>query len=104
MQVENVKAAAAGKEAELNSKLEDHAHEVKDRNALTEQVLQLQKELQLAQTTITEQVTNLLMIFLFSIDFFSNPHKLFQTAYDVMTELLLVNILTKSACYRTDLI
>ena len=65
MQVENVKVAAAGKEAELNSKLEDHAHEVKDRNALYEQVIQLQRELQIAQTAIAEQVSDWLQHFIF---------------------------------------
>ncbi|KAJ0087791.1 hypothetical protein Patl1_33228 [Pistacia atlantica] len=55
-EVENVKAGAAGREAELNLKLEDHAHKVSDRDVLKEQVLQLQRELQLAQTTVAEQL------------------------------------------------
>jgi oligoribonuclease (3'-5' exoribonuclease) len=49
--------AAAEKEAELLSKLDDHAQKVHDRDSLHEKVLELQKELQLAQDTTAEQVT-----------------------------------------------
>lgn len=51
-----MKEAAAAREAELNLKLEDHAHKVSDRDALNEQVLQLQRDIQLAQITVAEVV------------------------------------------------
>lgn len=47
---------AAEKEAELANKLDEHAVKLHDRDALGEQVLQLQKELHCAYTTIDEQV------------------------------------------------
>jgi oligoribonuclease (3'-5' exoribonuclease) len=50
--------AAAEKETELLSKLDDHAHKVHDRDLLHEKVLELQKELELAQNTTAEQVTH----------------------------------------------
>lgn len=56
MQVESVKAAAAGRETELSSKLEEHVQQVCDRDMLKEQVQQLQNELQLAQTALSKQV------------------------------------------------
>lgn len=88
MQVENTKVAAAGKEAELNSKLEDHAHEVKDRNALNEKVLQLQRELEIAQTAIAEQVSYWLQHFIL-LGFFT------VIPYKIMVDQLLFNILTR---------
>ncbi|KAK0584572.1 hypothetical protein LWI29_015388 [Acer saccharum] len=54
-EVENVKAAAAGREAELISKLEDHEQKVNDRDVLAAQVQQFQGELKLAQTAVAEQ-------------------------------------------------
>ncbi|KAF8390899.1 hypothetical protein HHK36_023198 [Tetracentron sinense] len=54
-EVESVRVLAAGKEAELASRLEEHVHKLHDRDALDEQVLQLQRELHLAHTTIAEQ-------------------------------------------------
>ncbi|KAG2711425.1 hypothetical protein I3760_04G076600 [Carya illinoinensis] len=54
-EVQSIQLAAAGKEAELISKLEDHVHKVQDRDLLQEKVLELQKELQLAQNTHAEQ-------------------------------------------------
>lgn len=54
--MQSIQVAAAGKEAELLSKLEDHAHKVHDRDLLHETVLQLQKELQLVQSTQAEKV------------------------------------------------
>lgn len=56
-QVESVRATAAGKESELISKLEDYGLKVQDRDQLNEQVLQLQKELQVAKAEIAEQVS-----------------------------------------------
>jgi hypothetical protein len=51
--------AAAEKETELLLKLDDHAHKVHDRDFLLhEKVLELPKELQLAQNTTAEQVTH----------------------------------------------
>ncbi|CBI34100.3 unnamed protein product, partial [Vitis vinifera] len=54
-EVESVRAAAVGREAELSTQLEEHARKVQDRDSLSEQVVQLQKELHLAQTSIVEQ-------------------------------------------------
>ncbi|KAJ7959692.1 Myosin-11 isoform X1 [Quillaja saponaria] len=52
---ESVQAAAAEREAELRSKLEEHAHRVQDKELLNEQVLQLQEQLKLLQTRSVEQ-------------------------------------------------
>ncbi|KAM1010524.1 hypothetical protein ACFX2C_045994 [Malus domestica] len=54
-EVESIKAAAAEREAELTSKLDDHAHKVHDRDLLNEQVTKLQSELQLAHATVSEK-------------------------------------------------
>lgn len=58
LQVENA-AAASVKVTELGSKLQEHEHSASDRDVLNEQVLQLQKELQAAQSSIAEQVNDL---------------------------------------------
>jgi len=55
LQVENA-ATASVKVAELTSKLQEHEHIAGERDVLNEQVLQLQKELQAAQSSIDEQV------------------------------------------------
>lgn len=65
LQVESIQASAAGREAELTLKLEDHAKKVHDREMLNDQVLQLQSELQLAQSIVTAQVRHLNIIFWF---------------------------------------
>ncbi|KAF8412706.1 hypothetical protein HHK36_000674 [Tetracentron sinense] len=54
-EVESVRTLAAEKEAELSSRLDDHAHKLLDRDALNAQVLELQRELHLAHTTVSEQ-------------------------------------------------
>ena len=56
MQVGSVQAAASQREAELSSKLEDYAQKIHDRDVLNEKVVELEKEFQLAQTTIANQV------------------------------------------------
>ncbi|KAL4340639.1 hypothetical protein GQ457_08G015320 [Hibiscus cannabinus] len=53
-EVESVKTAASVREAELTSKLEDHAQKISDRDLINEQVLQLQRDLH-TQTTIAQQ-------------------------------------------------
>lgn len=58
LQVENA-AAASSKVAELTSKLQEHEQIAGDRDILNEKVLQLQKELQAAQSSIAEQVNDL---------------------------------------------
>ena len=55
-QVESVKTTATVREAELTSILEDHAQKISDRDVINEQVLQLQRDLELAQTSIAQQV------------------------------------------------
>lgn len=71
-QVESVRATAAGKETELISKLEDYGLQIQDRDQLNEQVLQLQKELQVAKTEIAEQVSHhdsfFFFFFLYSVN------------------------------------
>lgn len=42
----------------MNSKLEDHAQKISDRDVINEQVLRLQSDLELAQTTIAQQVSH----------------------------------------------
>lgn len=54
--MESLRAVAAEKEAGLTSQLEEHATKLEERDALHEQVALLQKELNLAHTTIAEQV------------------------------------------------
>ncbi|KAA8526157.1 hypothetical protein F0562_007743 [Nyssa sinensis] len=54
-EVESAQVAAANREAELTSKLEDHVQKVHDRDILNDQLVQLQKELHIAQSTIAEQ-------------------------------------------------
>ena len=58
LQVENATAASV-KVSELTSKLQEGEHVASDRDVLNEQVLQLQKELQAAQSSIAEQVSDL---------------------------------------------
>lgn len=58
LQVENATAASV-KVAELTSKLQENEHIASDRDALSEQVVQLQKELKAAQSSIDEQVIDL---------------------------------------------
>ncbi|XP_042504985.1 putative leucine-rich repeat-containing protein DDB_G0290503 isoform X2 [Macadamia integrifolia] len=55
-EVEKVKVVAAEKEAALTNKLDEHVLKIQDRDALGEQVLQLQKELDLAHSAIDEQI------------------------------------------------
>ena len=57
LQVENATAASV-KVAELTSKLQENEHIASDRDALNEQVIQLQRDLQAAQSSIDEQVNN----------------------------------------------
>ncbi|CAK9135551.1 unnamed protein product [Ilex paraguariensis] len=54
-EVESVRVAATARETELTSKLEDHVSQVRDRDMLSEQVLQLQRDLHQAQTNMAEQ-------------------------------------------------
>lgn len=54
--MESLRAVAAEKEAGLTSQLEEHATKLQERDALHEQVALLQMELNLAHTTIAEQV------------------------------------------------
>ncbi|KAI3893222.1 hypothetical protein MKW92_043077 [Papaver armeniacum] len=54
-EVGNVHMAAAEKEAELTTKLEEHVHKLQDRDILHEKVMQLQEELHVAHSTIAEQ-------------------------------------------------
>lgn len=54
--MESLRAVAAEKEAGLTSQLEEHATKLQERDALHEQVVLLQMELNLAHTTIAEQV------------------------------------------------
>eukprot|EP00268_Persea_americana_P054219 TRINITY_DN618_c1_g1_i4.p1 TRINITY_DN618_c1_g1~~TRINITY_DN618_c1_g1_i4.p1 ORF type:complete len:1434 (-),score=474.80 TRINITY_DN618_c1_g1_i4:1760-6061(-) len=54
-EVESLRAVAAEKEAGLTSQLEEHATKLQERDALHEQVVLLQMELNLAHTTIAEQ-------------------------------------------------
>ncbi|KAF9587595.1 hypothetical protein IFM89_004427 [Coptis chinensis] len=54
-EVESIKAKASEKEAELLSKLEEHAHKLQDRDILDEKVILLQKDLSLAHAGIAEQ-------------------------------------------------
>lgn len=56
-----MRTAAAGKEAHLTSQLEEHARQLQERDALNEQIAQLNKELSHARAAKAEQV--LLMIF-----------------------------------------
>lgn len=56
LKVGSVQAAASQREAELVSKLEDYAQKVNDINVLNGKVSELEKELQLAQATISNQV------------------------------------------------
>ncbi|KAF4399840.1 uncharacterized protein LOC133030283 [Cannabis sativa] len=53
-EVERNQSVSAAREAEFTSKLEDHANKARDINLLDDQVVQLQKDLQLAQATIAE--------------------------------------------------
>ncbi|GAB4847800.1 hypothetical protein Ancab_026863 [Ancistrocladus abbreviatus] len=53
-EVKSVKAAAFAREANLTSSLEEHVQKIHDRDTLSVAVQQLEQELQLAQTTITE--------------------------------------------------
>ncbi|GAB2260931.1 hypothetical protein Droror1_Dr00011786 [Drosera rotundifolia] len=53
-EVQNVRTASVAREADLTSNLEQQGHKVQDGDALNEKLLQLQQELQLAQTTIVE--------------------------------------------------
>lgn len=66
MQVESIRLASAEREAELTSKLEDHEQKARDRRSLDEQVIQIQKDLQLAHATIAELVS-----FAMCFEFFS---------------------------------
>lgn len=61
LQVENATAASV-KVSELTSKLQEGEHIASDRDVLNEQVLQLQKELQAAQSSIAEQVSDLFSV------------------------------------------
>ncbi|XWS36804.1 hypothetical protein CRYUN_Cryun20dG0117200 [Craigia yunnanensis] len=54
-EVESVKTAASVREAELTSILEEHAQKISDKDVINDKVLQLQRDLQLAQTTIAQQ-------------------------------------------------
>lgn len=58
-QVEGIKAAATAREAELSSKLEDQTTKAHDTDLLHQKVLQLQKELELAQSSFTEQIDSI---------------------------------------------
>ncbi|KAL5977493.1 hypothetical protein ACLOJK_021840 [Asimina triloba] len=53
--VESVRTAAAGKEAHLTSQLEEHARQLQERDALNEQIAQLEEELSLAHAAKAEK-------------------------------------------------
>lgn len=56
MQVGSVQAAASQREVDLSSKFEDYEQKVKEITVLNGKVVELEKELQLAQATIANQV------------------------------------------------
>ena len=56
MQVGSVQAAASQREVDLSSKFEDYEQKISEINVLNGKVAELEKELQLAQTTIANQV------------------------------------------------
>lgn len=56
MQVGSVQAAASQREVDLSSKFEDYEQKISEINVLNGKVAELEKELQLAQDTIANQV------------------------------------------------
>ena len=72
MQVESIRSTSAEREAELTSKLEDHEQKARDRSLLDEQVIQIQKDLQLARATIVELVSFAMCFEFFFFFFFSH--------------------------------
>jgi len=56
LQVGSVQAAASQREVDLSSKFEDYEQKISEINVLNGKVAELEKELQLAQTTIANQV------------------------------------------------
>jgi len=56
LQVGSVQAAASQREVDLSSKFEDYEQKISEINVLNGKVAELEKELQLAQDTIANQV------------------------------------------------
>ncbi|KAM6548633.1 hypothetical protein CsatB_020309 [Cannabis sativa] len=68
-EVERNQSVSAAREAEFTSKLEDHANKARDINLLDDQIVQLQKDLQLAQATIAELISATLVAVFYSFLF-----------------------------------